>query len=124
MKSTLIADIIYYSHIALLLFILFGIFIVPNKYLPFFIIFIIFIILNWYGLFGSCILTKLEYYFRTGIWSNLNAEQEGGPEFFRPLIKSISGIELSKKNANILNHVTFISVIIISIIKYISWKYY
>ncbi len=115
MKSVLIADIIHYIHIFIVLFILSGNLFISNKYLPFFIIFIIFVILNWYGLFGSCILTKLEYYFRTGVWSELTAEQEGGPEFFRPLIKSIFGIELTRYTSNILNHSLFLLVILISI---------
>ncbi len=123
MKSILIADIIHYFHFVLFLFILFGNFIIPNKYLPFYIVFIIFVILNWYGLFGSCILTKLEYYFRNDKWVNLTAEQEGGPEFFRPLLKSIFGIELSRYKANILNHIIFIFVIVITFIKYIAYKY-
>ncbi len=123
MKSILIANIIYLIHIILLLFVLFGNFILANKYLPILIICLIFVILNWHGLFGSCILTKLEYYFRNGIWTELTAEQEGGPEFFRPLIKKIFRIDISRTNADILNHILFILIILISLIKYLFWKY-
>ncbi len=99
-------------------FILLGNLFIPNKYLPYFIVFVIFIILNWYGLFGSCILTKLEYYFRYNIWSDLSANQEGGPEFFRPLIKYIFNIDLTRCVADKLNNILFLLVIFISLIKY------
>jgi hypothetical protein len=114
--SIIIADIIYYFHIIIVIFILFGNFFIPNRYLPHFIAFVIFVMLNWYGLFGSCILTKLEYYFRTGVWSKLTAEDEGGPEFFRPLIKSVFGIELTRYDANRLNNILFLLVILIAFI--------
>jgi hypothetical protein len=120
MKSILIANIIYFIHILLVLFILTGIFYIPHKYLPFFIFFVIIIILAWNNVFGACILTQLEYYFRTGIWSNLSAEDENGPEFFRPLLKLITGQELTRETSNKINHIMFISVIIFSIIKYFN----
>ncbi len=118
MTSILIADIIHYTHIILVLFILTGIFYVPNKYLPYFISFVILIVMGWNDLFGSCLLTKWEYYYRTGIWSNLSAKDEGGPEFFRPFIKSITGIEMTRDQSEKLNNTLFLSIILISVIKY------
>ncbi len=118
MQSILLANIIHFIHILLLIFIIFGVFFIPTKYLLNFSIFIIIIIILWSNFIGACSLTQLEYYFRTGKWSNLSADDEGGPEFFRPLINSITGLELSRHQASILNYILFISAIIISIIKY------
>ena len=118
MQSILLANFINYIHRLLVLFILSGLFYIPNKYLPFFIIFVILVVMGWNDLYGSCFLTKLEYYFRTGIWSNLSAKDDNGPEFFRPFIKSITGINMNRKQADKLNNILFISIIIISIIKY------
>jgi hypothetical protein len=120
MKSTLVADIIYFIHLVITFFILFGIFILPSRYLPFYIGFIIFVILNWYGLFGVCILTKLEHYFRTGIWLNISADQEGGPEFFRPIVQSIFNIKLTRGEAWNANLMLFLVIIVIAFIKYIK----
>ena len=114
----MISNIIYYIHVLIVFFIIFGIFIISNIYLPYFIIFVLFVMLNWYGLFGSCILTKLEYYFKTGVWSELTAEQEGGPEFFRPLIKCIFNVELTRNQANKLNNILFLTIVLIAFIKY------
>ncbi len=74
--------------------------------------------MGWNDLFGSCFLTKLEYYYRTGIWSNLSAKDEGGPEFFRPFIKSITGIDMTREQSEKLNNTVFLSVVLISVIKY------
>ncbi len=117
--NSYIANIIYLIHILLILFIFFGNFFIPNNYLPFFIIFIILIILSWNYAINVCILTKLEHYFRTGEWSDKNALDENGPEFFRPFITSITGIKMTRIQADKLNLNLFLLVIVISLVKYI-----
>ena len=116
--TSIIADIIHYFHAFIVLFILTGNFYIPSKYLVYFIVFVILTIMGWNDLFGACILTKLEYYFRTGIWSNKSAKDEGGPEFFRPFIKSITGIDMTREEADKLNNTLFLSIILISFLRF------
>jgi hypothetical protein len=118
MQSILLANIIHYFHMIIFLFVVTGIFYIPNKYLPFLIIITSFIILGWNKIFGSCYLTTLEHYLRTGKWIKKTAEEDDAPEFFRPFIKSITGINMTRETASKINTILFIVIIISAIIKY------
>ena len=117
MKSEIIANILYYIHFSLIIFILIGNFLLPVRYLPYFAILIVLIILDWNDLDGMCILTKLEYYFREGIWKSQPAVEENAPEFFRPFIKKITGIELTRLAADRLNNFLFLFILLISLVR-------
>jgi hypothetical protein len=117
MQSILLANILSFLHLLLVLFVVFGIFIVPTKHLPLYIIFLALILLNWTLLDGLCILTKLEHYFRYGEWYNLNKKEEESPEFVRPLLESILKIKISKNASDIFNRIVLLFVLIISALK-------
>lgn len=118
MPSVILAKIVHYIHTLLVMFILSGIIYIPNKYLPYFISLIILVIMGWNDLFGVCFLTNLEYYFKTGKWSKLSAKEENGPEFFRPFIKSLTGIDTTREQADKINNLVFLSILLIAVIKY------
>jgi hypothetical protein len=117
MKSELLANIIYYFHLSIIIFIFLGNIILPIKYLKYLIILIIIIMLDWNDTDGMCILTKLEYYYRTGIWSSQPAIEEDAPEFFRPFIEKITGIKLSRIAASRLNNFIFLVILLIAILR-------
>ena len=121
MKSELFADIIYYIHLFLVLFILVGFIILPSKWLIYYIILGLLILIDWNDLDGMCILTKVEHYFRTGEWVALSSDQEGAPEFFRPFLKRILGIEMERRKAKKLNNFVFLSLILIAFIRYVFY---
>lgn len=56
---------------------------------------------------GQCILTKLEFYFRTGIWNHKLPTEEDAPEFFRPMIQNIFNIKLTRHESDRLNNFLF-----------------
>ena len=117
MKSEIIANILYYIHFNLIIFIFIGNFLLPVRYLPYFALLIILIMLDWNDLDGMCILTKLEYYFRNGKWVSQPAVEENAPEFFRPFIKKISGIELTRLASDRLNNFLFLFILLISLFR-------
>jgi len=81
-----IADIIKYIHIIIIGYVFVGHYITPIQYIKYYLLLIIFIFLDWNDYDGQCILTRLENYFRTGIWIQKPPTEEGAPEFFRPMI--------------------------------------
>ncbi len=117
MKSELLANIIYYIHLFIIIFIFLGNIILPLKYLKYLVILIILIMLDWNDTDGMCILTKLEYYFRTGVWSSQPAMQENAPEFFRPLIQKITGLQISRTGASRLNNFIFLLILLIAVVR-------
>ncbi len=117
MKSEFLANFIHNLHILLIIFIFLGNFILPVKYLLYFAVLIIVIMLDWNDLDGMCILTKLEYYAKTGEWISKSAIKENAPEFFRPLIYSLTGYELTRENADKLNNFSFLLILLITIIR-------
>jgi hypothetical protein len=121
MKSNLLADITYYIHLFLVLFILVGFLILPSKWLIFYIILGLLILLDWNDLDGMCILTKVEHYFRTGKWVSMSSDEEDAPEFFRPFIRRFFGIEMERRNAKKLNNFIFLSLILIAFIRYVIY---
>ena len=123
MKSEILANILYYIHNSLIIFIFIGNFIIKVTYLPYFTILIVLIMLDWNDIDGMCTLTTLEYYFRNGVWSSQPAVEENAPEFFRPFIKKITGIELSRLSADRLNNFIFLFILLISLVRiFISYK--
>jgi len=117
MKSRILGDIIYYIHLLLLLFVFIGNFILPIKYLPYFAIMIIIVMLDWNDFDNMCILTKLEHYARTGQWISIPSTEENAPEFFRPIIKKLTGINMTRKTASNLNNFLFLLVLLITLIR-------
>jgi hypothetical protein len=101
-KNIIKADIIKYIHIFLIIYVYTGWLITPVKYLHYYIFLIIFIFLDWNDLDGQCILTRLEFYFRTGDWT-----PQETPEFFRPIINKMFGLKLIKEEGNRLNYFSF-----------------
>ena len=117
MISPIIADIINLLHIAMFVFVILGCFLLPKKYLFYYLIFIMLIFLDWNDLDGICILTRLENYFRTGKWES-KSPIEGGPEFFRPLFNKIIGLNLGRLEADRLNNTIFIVCWLIGFLRY------
>ena len=117
MKSNLLANLVYFLHLSIIIFVFLGNLILTVKYLPYLALLIIIIFLDWNDLDGMCILTKLEHYFRTGQWISQPATEEGGPEFFRPLIIKITGIDISRKAASRLNNFLFMIILLITLVR-------
>ncbi len=118
MVSKIMANLIYGTHVLLVVFILFGGFLLKHRYLPYFIIFVILIMMGWNDPSGACLLTTWEHYFRYGVWINKSAEEDEAPEFFRPFIESITRIKMTRNIASKLNNFLFLLVILLSFIKY------
>ncbi len=72
--------------------------------------------LNW-SIDDTCILTKMENYFRTGHWVSISAREENAPEFFRPLIYKITGIQMSRQKASNLNQFLFLTILLITLLR-------
>lgn len=137
MTNKLIADIIYYTHLLLIIYILFGFIFLPSNHLPFYIILIILVFIDWNDYDGMCILTKLEYYFRYGIWIETqeqikNEKDQGYPvidgrtseepaEFFRPLINKVFNVELTSEEATKLNYLLFSLCLLFGFIRYVAY---
>lgn len=126
--SLVLADIIYYMHLLLIIYILFGFMFLPSNHLPFYIILIILVFIDWNDYDGMCILTKLEYYFRHGIWietqeqlNKINKKTEEPAEFFRPLINKVFNVELTSYEASRLNNLLFSLCLLFGFIRYVSY---
>jgi hypothetical protein len=117
MKSNLLANLVYFLHLSIIIFVFLGNLILTVKYLPYLALLIIIIFLDWNDFDGMCILTKLEHYFRTDQWISQPATEEGGPEFFRPLIIKITGIDISRKAASRLNNFLFMIILLITLLR-------
>ena len=112
-----IADLIYYIHYLLVLYILTGWYLTPFNYLKYYIILIIFIFLDWNDLDGQCILTRLEHYYRTGVWKQKSSIEEGGVEFFRPLLDSLFTYKFTRLEADRLNNFVFMLCLLFAFIR-------
>ena len=88
MISNNIAVLILLVHYSLIIFILIGHVLLPHKYLKYYILLIILVFIDWNDSDGQCILTRMEAYYRTGMWAQKSA-LTGGPEVFRPIINKI-----------------------------------
>jgi hypothetical protein len=108
-----IADIIKYIHILLVFYVFIGWLITPIKYLRYYIFMIIIIFLDWNDLDSQCILTRLEYYFRTSDWNPPEA-----PEFFRPMVNKYLNLNLNKDEGNRLNAFIFIFCLLLGFYRF------
>ncbi len=123
------ANTIFYIHMAIMIYILFGAFIIPSKYLHYYIILIILVFLDWNDIDGMCTFTKLEYYFRYGIWITRKEEAqelEEPIEFFRPLLHTIFGIEdenhhLTPQMSSRINYFLFAFLLLIAFIRFLRY---
>ena len=115
--NIIIADLIHIIHIILVLYIMLGFVITPGKYLKYYLYLIILIFLDWNDSDGQCILTKLEYFFRTGQQKTNNE-----PEFFRPMINRMFNIKLNRTEANKINYFIFILSFLFGFIRYNAYN--
>ena len=113
----ILADTFRAIHYIMFIFIFIGPFLLPYKYLSYYLLFVLLVFFDWNDLDGMCILTKLEYYFRYGIWES-GSPTEGGPEFFRPIINNF-GFNLSRSEADRLNNFIFLTFFTFALIRYI-----
>ena len=117
MTNVLLANLIYLIHLGMLMMILIAPFLFPPTYLKYVIVLTIVIMLDWNDIDGMCILTKLEHYFRTGEWANKSAAQ-GGPEFFRPLMKRWFGWNLTREEADRINYLFLLTSLLICFVRF------
>jgi hypothetical protein len=121
MKNIAIANLIHDIHILLVIYILFGFYFTPIQYLKYYLYLIIIIFLDWNDFDGQCILTRLEHYFRTGIWKQKDAIYEGAPEFFRPFISKLLNINMTRRNADKLNNFVFMLCFLFGFIRFTNY---
>jgi len=123
--NILLADIIYLLHAALVLFICFGCFMLPSQYLPYYILLILMVFLDWNDYDGMCILTKLEYYYRTGIWvEDIDEIKNNRPQFFKPFMNRLLNInlDLTENQASRVNYFAFTVFLTIAFLRYYYYK--
>jgi len=107
MINIILADIVKYTHYLLIIYVLTGYLYTPIHMMKYYLLFIITIFLDWNDLDGQCTLTGLEHYLRYGEWDARPAEEANAPEFFRPTINKIFGINLDRNEASRLNNFLF-----------------
>lgn len=117
MINNFVANTIRYIHYILILYVLTGYVYTPGLYIKYYLILIIIIFLDWNDFDGQCVLTGLEDYFRNGKWDTRPAEEEGAPEFFRPIINKIFGLNLEREQASRLNYFLFMTSFLFGFIK-------
>lgn len=106
MASLLLANIIKNIHLLLVFAVLFG-WMLPIRYIPFYILFVLVILFDWNDFDGMCILTKLEHWARYDNWQ-AKSPLEGGPEFIRPLLNKTFHLNLTTIQTERLNNFIFI----------------
>lgn len=112
-----VANTIQYIHYICILYVLTGYLYTPGSYIKYYLLFIIAIFLDWNDFDGQCTLTGIEHYFRFGYWNSKPAEEEDAPEFFRPNINKIFGINLNREKASRLNYFLFMTSFLFGFIK-------
>ena len=112
-------NIIWFFHFIVLILIIFGWGILPKWTLKYQMFIVPLIFLDWNDWDGMCILTRLEHYFKTGKWEQKSFE-EGGPEFFRPLLEKILGKKFDRITASRINYTIFIFAWIITYFKFLK----
>ena len=116
MNDVFLAESVVFIHKIITLYVFIGFIITPIQYLKYYMFLILLIFLGW-SVFGNCILTGLEHGFRTGEWKRVTAVEEGAPEFFRPLINKTFNLELTRVEADRLNHGLFTLFLLIAFIR-------
>ena len=107
MRTYYIMNLIWIIHFVILIFILFGWGILPSYTLKYQMLIVPLIFLDWNDYDGQCFLTRLEHYFKTGQWKQKTFE-EGGPEFFRPILEFITKRKFDRISASRINYFLFI----------------
>jgi hypothetical protein len=116
----ILAESVKLIHILLIFFVLLGPFILPKKYLYYYIILVILIFMDWNDLDGQCILTRIEHWLRYNQWYYQGSPIEGGPEFFRQLYIKVIGMNISTLKADRLNNFLFILCLLIAFFRFNS----
>ena len=118
----MIADLIHLLHVFLILLIVSSVFFTSGEWLKYIIILIPLVMLDWKDSDKQCSLTSLEAKIR-GTWTPGNSNDEGAPEFFRPLLNKVLkpfGKEIkSRETAGRINNILFLSILLYNIIRYI-----
>lgn len=119
--------LVYYIHLGLVLVLIVGGFILPVHHLPYYILFILLVFLDWNDMDGMCILTKIEYYLRHGVWIHDISTYEPPKDrqedstFFRRSIESVFPIKLNDDYATRINYLLFLIPTIVALMRY--WRY-
>lgn len=106
-SSLFLANVVYWIHLFYVIVSIFGVFFIPDKYLPAALLIVPLTFLDWNDFDGQCIFTRLEAHLR-GTWNPREATEHGGPEFFRPILNRLIGVDISRKTASKINYVLFI----------------
>ena len=118
----MLADIIYVIHVFLIIAICSSVFFPTGEWLKYIIVLIPLVMLDWKDSDKQCSLTSLEAKIR-GTWTPGNSNDEGAPEFFRPLLNKVLkpfGQEIkSRETAGMINNILFLSILLYNIIRYI-----
>ena len=69
--------------------------------------------MDWYDYDNMCIITKIEHYFRTGVWIKKPLPPDQAPEFFRPILQSF-GFNIDRSEAHKINLYMFLITILIA----------
>lgn len=112
----IIADVLHYLHISFVVFVILGWYFIPVKYIHLYLFIIIFIILDQNDFDGLCTLTKIEDYFR-----NKNSVKERikqrDPEFFRPIVKKLFNINMTKIHSTKINNFLLMLVFLFGLLR-------
>ena len=111
--------IVYIFHLIVLIFIVFGWLIFPEWSLKYQMLIVPLVFLDW-NLTGSCSLTILQDYFEKGKWDFRSAE-EGGAEFYRPILNKLTGREFDRIIASRINYMLFITAWMITYYKFLKY---
>jgi hypothetical protein len=101
--NVVIADALQYLHIAFVIFVSLGWYFIPVKYIHLYLLIIIFIILDQNDFDGICTLTKMEDFFRSKN-SVKEEKKQRRPEFFKPLVKKLFNINITRVYLTRLNN--------------------
>ncbi len=120
----MLADIIYVIHVFLIIAICSSVFFPTGEWLKYIIVLIPLVMLDWKDRDKQCSLTSLEAKIR-GTWTPGNSNDEGAPEFFRPLLNKVLkpfGQEIkSRETAGRINNILFLSILLYNIVRYIRF---
>ena len=114
--NIIVADVIYYMHIVLMIYIGIGWYVTPIKYIHFYLFFIIFIIFDWNDFDGLCILTKFEDYFRNKN-SIKQQKKKDQPEFFRRLLNKLLNVSITSEQEVRITYCILIVVLLLGFLR-------
>jgi len=114
--NIIVADVIYYIHIALMIYIGIGWYVTPIKYIHFYLFFIIFLIFDWNDFDGLCMLTKFEDYFRNKN-SIKQQKKQDQPEFFRPIFQKIFNVSITSEQSKRITYCILMVVLLFGFLR-------